>query len=181
MGCDIHMCVEIRHNGEWYCGDVFIKNKFFKEPNIIGITYEKPDIEGSSLEYDNISYYNFESEYNKVPLWSDRDYDLFSILADVRNDGAPFISRPRGFPSDICKETRDSLGEDDYDFYHSASYFTLKEMQDWAATQPQDQVASLNHLIKLLEERMLYMCRYDYVLPVANFSEDIRIVFAFDS
>lgn len=77
-------------------------------------------------------------------FYGDRNYNLFAILADVRNghgfagsktgEGFRPISQPRGLPDDISKETKrqsDSMGCDG----HSHSWFTLRELLDYDWTQ----------------------------------------------
>jgi len=73
-------------------------------------------------------------------LYDGRNYQLFSILADVRNgigfggcdtgDRLNPISDPKGLPEDVSKEVAeksDSWGEDG----HSHSFFMLKELLDY--------------------------------------------------
>jgi hypothetical protein len=69
----------------------------------------------------------------------DRNYDLFAILADVRNgygfagaetgDGFKYIAKDRGFPDDISKEVRDTACTGD----HTPTWVSLKEILefDW--------------------------------------------------
>lgn len=76
-------------------------------------------------------------------LYSGRNYNLFAILANVRNGrgfagvetGAGFnpIDSPRGLPEDYSDEVQDYLGEGDY---HSISYIYLRELieYDWNQT-----------------------------------------------
>jgi hypothetical protein len=112
MGCDIHFYVERRVNGVWQTADTW-------EP------------EGDSLHVD----------YKKA-FYHSRNYDLFSILADVRNGhgfagvktGEDFIPMfaPRGVPDDACPEYKaeiQSWGGD----AHSASWVSLSEIlsYDW--------------------------------------------------
>lgn len=108
MGCDIHMCVEVK-----YFDDDFWTNADYMRVN----PYK---------EYPNESY------LIQVPLFSDRDYSLFATLADVRNYGStPYICKPRGIPEDVTDNTFCEIkkwGEDG----HSHSYFTLKELIDFA-------------------------------------------------
>lgn len=109
MGCDIHLYVEYKKtvNGipDWYSGDYLMVNPYYGEED--------------------------EPKYNIVPLYDDRNYDLFAILADVRNYcNNKYISLPKGLPDDITKETSEEnlyWGNDG----HSHSYFTLKELLDF--------------------------------------------------
>lgn len=111
MGTDIHMIAEVRKDGVWQTilDDIFV------------------DWEGTKFERQTC-----------VP-YSDRNYNLFAILADVRNGtgfaglrrGERFnpISEPKGYPEDMCKDSEEFLS-----YEHSASWLTLKEIFDfnWA-------------------------------------------------
>jgi hypothetical protein len=85
MGCDIHLFVERKNNGQWH---------------------------GEEMD-----------------CW--RNYDLFSVLAGVRNYGDnEYIDVPRGLPDDISPEAAEAAsrwGDDG----HSHSYFTLDELRAW--------------------------------------------------
>lgn len=111
MGCDIHLYVEyrktIKDKPKWYSGDYLMLNPYY-------------DV-----------YDDEESVYTIVPLYDDRNYDLFAILADVRNYcDNKYISLPKGLPKDVTKETaKESFywGDDG----HSHSYFTLRELLEF--------------------------------------------------
>jgi len=111
MGCDIHTYVEIKRNvnniEKWTTADYYKKNRYYTD------------------------YPEEEKQYEVVHIYDDRNYGLFSILADVRNysDNEP-ISQPKGLPEDCCDEIRK---ESDYDGIdgHSHSWFTLKELKDY--------------------------------------------------
>lgn len=115
MGTDIHMIAEVRKNGVW---QTILDNIFV-------------EWEGTQFEAQTC-----------VP-YGDRNYNLFAILADVRNGigfagirtGEKFnpISEPKGYPEDISEESYNFLGDDWW--HHSASYFTLKEIFDFDWTQ----------------------------------------------
>jgi len=119
MGCDIHFYVEKRVNGSWEPAD----------------KWEKED-DGEGGTYDSVNYNN--------RFYSDRNYNLFSILADVRNGvgfagcrtGAGFnpISMPKGLPedvSDIIRGCSDRWGCDG----HSHSWLTVAEVMSYDWTQ----------------------------------------------
>jgi hypothetical protein len=117
MGCDIHMYVEKKVKGKWVkVGDVF-DNPYY-EP-------EGPD-------------YSWNTPKTDQP-YSGRNYNLFAILADVRNgygfagcdtgDAVEPIDYPRGLPHDVSKEIQvcsDEWGVDG----HSHSHFTIREILD---------------------------------------------------
>ena len=115
MGTDIHMIAEVRKDGVWhtFLDDIFVKWE--------GTQFERQ----TCIPYDG------------------RNYGLFAILADVRNGvgfagfrtGEKFnpISKPKGYPEDIAKESYGFLGDEWR--HHSASYLTLKEIFDFDWTQ----------------------------------------------
>jgi hypothetical protein len=88
-------------------------------------------------------------EYIDVGLDDFVDYDVFAVLADVRNgraagavtgDGYNPISTPRGFPVDISRETRShfGLGPDDNPNhalgdgeFHTPTWLRLDEILDY--------------------------------------------------
>lgn len=116
MGCDIHCYVDKKdEKGNWVTADTW-----------------RPD------EYDEGSMYRCD------PVYSGRNYDLFAILADVRNGsgfagcktGGGFtpISPPKGIPDDASDEyanETDRYGSDG----HSHSYFTVAELLEYDWTQ----------------------------------------------
>jgi len=116
MGCDIHFYVEKKVEGKWVSADTFKEEK------------DGPE-----------TYYHQTTEF-----YGDRNYNLFAILADVRNgrgfagcetgEGFVPISQPRGFPRNVSKETQrasDGMGADG----HSHSWLTLRELLDYDWTQ----------------------------------------------
>lgn len=110
MGCDIHLYTEINRviKGElkWVNCDNWKINHY----------YEK----GSD-----------ENEYEVNHLYSDRNYRLFAVLADVRNySDNKFICEPKGFPKDASNEVIKEYESWDMDG-HSHSYFTLSELKEF--------------------------------------------------
>lgn len=110
MGCDIHTFLErkrkVRGKEEWVNVDYWKINPYFNQ-------------------------YGCEPKYNMIEFYGDRDYELFSILANVSNSGnnEP-ICQPKGLPEDcsnIVKEENKYWGGD----AHSESYFTLKELMEY--------------------------------------------------
>lgn len=120
MGCDIHMHYEVKNENGWSFYD-------WKSEFVIG------HYDDGSAQYD----------YRKVfdhPLYISRNYDLFAILANVRNGrgfaGIPTgygfnpISEPRGLPEDvtsIVKEDSNDWGGDG----HSHSWLSLSEVLNY--------------------------------------------------
>ncbi len=120
MGCDIHMYYEIRYGDAWKYFD-------WRSPYVIG------------------TYTDGETKYDYIkmaddPLSSHRNYNLFAVLADVRNGsgfagcytGEEFrpICAPRGLPSDVSLPVKKASGEYGDDG-HSHSWFTLTEVIDY--------------------------------------------------
>ena len=116
MGCDIHFFVEVKQaDGSWKSVD-----EWEVEDGYTYVPYEK-------------AFYN------------GRNYDLFAILADVRNgrgfagcktgDGFNIIDEPRGLPNDVSSEVKSQAESWDGDG-HSHSWFTLAELEsfDWDQT-----------------------------------------------
>ncbi len=115
MGCDIHLAVEVQDaKGVWHSVD------------------EWGDKYGDG--YPTIMH----------PYYDDRNYNLFAILANVRNgygfggiptgDGFVPMAAPRGLPRDASIEVRawsDRWGGDG----HSHSWCTLRELLDYDWTQ----------------------------------------------
>lgn len=121
MGCDIHMFCEVRNQeGKWIFQKDKFKNRYYRSESPIN---------------------DWNTEKTDEP-YQRRSYDLFAILADVRNGygfagiitGAGFIpiSEPKGVPQDASQEYLDIVegwGGDG----HSHSYFTISEIEafDW--------------------------------------------------
>ena len=114
MGCDIHCYAEVKKDKKWEKVGAIFKNEY---------TYP-----GAEKVVDE-------------PLHG-RNYDLFAILANVRNghgfagcvtgEGFNIISEPKGLPKDASKEIKKiakEWGEDG----HSHSWLTVKELEgfDW--------------------------------------------------
>jgi len=120
MGCDIHLYTEklqsVNNKQKWVNNDLWKINPYYSPENTDGERY-----------------------LDLKQVWNGRDYNLFSILADVRNyDDNPCISQPRGIPSDASKEfieASDNYGIDG----HSHSYFTLAELIEYANNNRQIQ------------------------------------------
>ena len=64
-----------------------------------------------------------------------RDYEMFAVLANVRNyDNLPFISEPKGKPED-CSDGFKGLLEYWGSDAHSTSWLTLKELKEFDVDQ----------------------------------------------
>lgn len=106
MGCDIHVCLEVRsrYNDKWYSAELYKKD---------GDGFEKTEV------YDGRNYSLFEA------LCGVRD----------RHGLNPRISDPRGLPDDCTDETRadrEIWGVDG----HSASWNLLSELYEYQSKHP---------------------------------------------
>lgn len=153
MGCDIHLAVEVRRNGRWQ--REAIVPEAFRDPYYV-------EQAAKSLS----SYY---TKWAERQWYHDRNYEVFAILANVRNYGyiAP-ISEPRGLPEDMDLETaklsyeHPDHDEDDIDLGdHSMSWLTLAELQayPWQGRVTQGGIVSLDEFM----ERVL---KHGKCLPV---------------
>lgn len=135
----------------------------------------------------------WETPPNGVNITNVRDYNLFSVLANVRNGvDLPFIAEPRGVPDDLqCN--------DDFDVHcpcganyptvwigdHSHSWVTLAEIEAMVSTlaelPPSENAriacAGLQRLLEAINWR-----RGEWWQWQSSVSDDkIRLVFGFDS
>ena len=118
MGCDIHLYVEKRVGGKWVTADTWELDKDYDPPAMV-VPYEKR-------------------------FYTGRNYNLFAMLADVRNgrgfagiktgEGFNPIHEPKGLPDDISVEVgREAVrwaGDG-----HSHSWLTIRELLEYDWTQ----------------------------------------------
>lgn len=102
MGCDIHIFTEYKTNGQWQLATPFIKTV--------------------NEESDN----KFIRE-----IYPHRNYELFSALADVRNENhiVP-IDMPRGLPDDVCDDIFHEFKSWGMNA-HSDSYVYVRELYEY--------------------------------------------------
>ncbi len=115
MGCDIHLYVEHKVEGEWKSADKWT-----------------PDDDAESGRRVWVAY---DDRY-----FHDRNYSLFAVLAGVRNYAElNTIAEPRGLPCDATTEVRTQADYDGSDG-HTHSYFTVAELMafDWTQTVKED-------------------------------------------
>lgn len=110
----------------------------------------------------------------------DRDYQLFGVLAGVRDRDVPMISSPRGMPEDACSAMRawnEGFGG------HSASYVTLAEL-DTADLRGVDPFTkkTIRRLVREMRKHMKGMPTIEGIgnRQVAD-ETMVRLVFFFDS
>lgn len=175
MGCDIHMIAEIQKESS---------------PSIYyhdGIQEEiKSELYWSKLgdvflnQYYDPTDRPADSYFGTNPLcdepWQERNYLLFSILANVRNywDKLKPISEPKGIPEDASDDTKKWLEEAD----HSFSYLTLEELEKFKWDEPFK-----------VEKKWFCLCEFNTVITQLRRicyglklkTNQIRIVFGFDN
>lgn len=112
MGCDIYIaCEYLGYKGVWKNCDHFKVNHYYNEE------------EG-------------DEKYIVQDIYNDRNYEVFAMLANVRNYGEIVaFDDPRGIPSDACEYTRKRIERWDSDG-HSHSYMTLAELKDYVGEYP---------------------------------------------
>ena len=122
MGCDIHMVVEVNRNGVWERAGV--KRGDTLPPRACSWCDGLGHFEGRPSD----KCYSCKGTKVERGSYSDRNYTVFSVLADVRNDGnVTPIAKPRGLPSD-------ATGSGDWEYGdHSRSWLLLSEVlaYDW--------------------------------------------------
>jgi hypothetical protein len=150
MGCDIHDFVEVRKNGKWEkVGPIFpyayndpkipsnVLQCYVPERKELGEEAFQDNYHPSHGQPCNEDCYVHNKSHTDNP-YDERNYDLFAMLADVRN-GHGFagldtgnrlnpISEPRGLPLDVTegvKQNSDRWGCDG----HSHSWLLLSELE----------------------------------------------------
>lgn len=131
MGCDIHICLEVHKDGKWVPLVRMIPNKWY-------------DAEHEKMALAEGRDY-WETQETQDTVYEGRNYDLFAILADVRNgrgfagcdtgNGFLPIAFPKGIPSDAHPDTVEFLNSFGCDG-HSHSWHTLEafEKYNWDMT-----------------------------------------------
>ena len=146
MGCDIHQWFEVRKNGKWEPAEVRIECDY----------HEGPDC--------------YRCDGTTRAKAGDRHYDVFAVLAGVRNDEDVVpIAEPRGFPADMAQgHEGDVCGwfPDDSDpDLHDCSWLTLRELLDNIERIPEGELRD-----KVIPE-----------MQKLGSPDDVRMIFAFDN
>lgn len=163
MGADIHMMAEKRsrytdESKEW-------------QP-VLAAIFE------SSYYRDGEQLSDWNAPYTFQP-YEDRNYRLFSVLANVRNgDGLTPIAEPRGLPQDIHKFT-DWYLEDVDPIDHSATWLTLEEVMAYPWTEIESDWPGHKTLADDCAQFLGNMKNLQAYAKSENC--DIRLVFGFDS
>ena len=116
MGCDIHLFTEIKKSinsqDKWVNADNWRYNPYYKEGSDDG-----------------------EEMLHVESLYSGRNYELFGILAGVRDPNNDAIDDPRGLPEDVSSVTKKASDRWDGDG-HSHSWLTLRELKEYQGLHP---------------------------------------------
>ena len=116
MGCDIHLFTEIKKSinseDKWVNVDNWRYNPYYQEGNN-----------------------NWERMLSVESIYSGRNYELFGILAGVRNRNNDSIDDPRGLPEDVSEVTKKESDRWDGDG-HSHSWLTLRELKEYQGLHP---------------------------------------------
>jgi hypothetical protein len=132
MGCDIHFYVERWTSSNNYGGPRDLSDD--REQKLSEVLEDVP----TKFRWVSADNWQIEDgEWNvdwSEQFYSDRNYYLFSILADVRNDGGVEpIGYTKGIPDDASSGYLYKCDQWDGDG-HSHSFFTLEELLnvDWS-------------------------------------------------
>lgn len=169
MGCDIHMFLERKTSGNNYQGprDIQLDRNAKIEEIIEGIPVEERWVSADTWEIDDNGYWVVSKILG--PNSDNRNYYLFAILADVRNDGSiESIDYPRGIPHD-CSSGYSYMTKQWGSDGHSHSYFTLKELLevDWDLYQKE----YITDFLETIEK----------MKSIDDNHEKVRCVFFFDN
>jgi len=142
MGCDIHIMVESKIDGQWFVKSGVNESMLNHYEEMLEDVKINPDgnhghltkeyIEGCIAEESKVVYQDW--------IYDGRNYDLFAILADVRNgrgfagaktgEGFIPISNPRGVPDDASAVYKNWVEEWDGDG-HSHSFHTIRKLVEY--------------------------------------------------
>lgn len=103
MGCDIHTHAEVLTNGKWVKAGKSFPNRYYRE--------------GKPNQIDDDGF-EWNGKLTDQP-YQGRNYDLFAMLADVRNghgfagiktgEGFNPICAPKGLPENVSKEVQKQI------------------------------------------------------------------------
>ncbi|OBZ16384.1 MULTISPECIES: hypothetical protein [Bacillales] len=156
MGTDIH---------------VYIEQKTIKNDNPLMTHWISVD--------EWINHPCFEAMEVRKKYWTDRNYLLFAILANVRNRySIQPISLPKGLPDDVSPEVKNESDEENGDA-HTRSWLSLKELleYDWQQTMEDD-----DEVICTFEDLVIpFVSDFIPRLSKIDEPENVRMVFWFDN
>jgi hypothetical protein len=151
MGCDCHFYVERWTSSNNYEGPRDLSGDRDQKLNEI--------LEDVPSKFRWVSADKWEKEDDSWTVgWNDhyyvgRNYYIFSILADVRNDsGVEPINYPKGIPDDASSGYLYMCDQWDSDA-HSHSYFTLEELLnvDWSEYES-DRIGGFMETLEKMKE-----------------------------
>jgi hypothetical protein len=166
MGCDIHVYTEQYdpRDNTWYTNDNFRLNRFYGQ-------------------FENQK----ESEHESV--YHGRNYQLFGILAGVRDTYVYPIVSPRGIPDDSCELIKKEFAYWGGDA-HTPSYFTLHELKEALIYSRPKSLSGIKTLTKFIDDiesklrKDFFFYNWEDKEPDSQVNELIknhRIVFWFDN
>ena len=83
---------------------------------------------------DNFEWNQETGKYEFSSIYWGRNYDLFGVLAGVRCSDFETIAYPKGLPDDMALKTKE-MADEDFEWSHSHSYLTLRELLIWKEKQ----------------------------------------------
>jgi hypothetical protein len=138
MGCDIHIIAEVKENGVWRknTAPVF-PNPYFKD-------YKRYQLQAVEAGDPDVNIPDFATQEFSDEPGSQRHYDWFAVLANVRNgrgfagvktgQGFAVIAEPRGIPVDASQEWLEIVEQWDCDM-HSRSYLYYEDFEKFDFNQ----------------------------------------------
>lgn len=132
MGCDIHMQVQRRVGEAWETVSALPRRP-------CSWCKGRGHYEGRPKD----QCYSCKGDGGETGPYDDRNYTVFSVLANVRNDGyVKPIAEPRGLPEGLAEELPEDPNDEDKDLMplgdHSFSWMTLRELAEHDWKQPRE-------------------------------------------
>lgn len=168
----------------------------FVEQKMYRCLHNVPDRSGKWISIDKwtkSSWAILYPERDEAPAWevgredmvfTDRNYDLFAILANQRNsENMPYICDPRGLPEDVSPEIRLQIK---YSEVHSTTWFTAKELLEYNWNQLFEYEDETMDGEKIIESVNYMECGSVFLdiikrMVGRNNSSDIRVIITFDN
>lgn len=139
MGCDIHFVVEVRANRFDAGTDEYVPEKPERWIGVYG-TWQTPRLAATATPIPMATGAAPErtSSFDRLPVFTQRDYAFFAALAGVRGDGP----EPKGMPQD-ASELAKYMIEKDGDDGHSHSWDSLEDfVRKWILSLEDEVTAS---------------------------------------
>lgn len=191
MGCDIHPAVEVRRKDIWRFHQPKTECPYYYD-----FKYERTSVKpGTPLrkewvrdaEGNRVKSHWDHCKYALPEFFKSRDYAMFAVLADVRNDGDYIpISEPRGLPFDVTKQALARLSDE-----HSQTWLSLQDLTQYGRTETRDirydpATSSYVETHEISEAvRPAWLTQWiGYLTPLVpkgGTDEDVRVVMDFDS